>query len=301
MRFTLYPLVLILGAGNASAFVAGASGGKPGDATAEVKVGLERGLIEPNENQQSWQDARWNLFSVGLSYSVGNIGPLLDTFFRVGGTYYVSPAENNERGDVAEAMCRGQVTGPGGCQFYPRDTGGLLSFAVGFNAIHTKDAVLGFTLESNLPLGVEFDKFANPRVDYIAGSVQLGLQLNSWLSYQTNLYVGSGPFGPQNAQVAFTQLFGGRYDGRGWSFGLNAGPYIDGDLTERTDDRYDAAYTAGFPEVRDRVRMARFGVVTNPYVVIQDRFTIKMTYLQKFFGYDAAATQFFEFAVSARF
>ena len=84
-------------------------------------------------------------------------------------------------------------------------------------------------------------------------------------------------------------------------YGLRFGPYVDADLTERFDERYDAAFTTGFPEVRDRVRRARFGGIVNPYVTIADRYSIRLTYLQKAFGYDAAATQFWDLTVAVSF
>ncbi len=287
-------------AGPAHGFVGGTAGGNPGDLNLDAKVILERGLIEPNENQDSWQGADWNQYQLGASYTLGAIGPLLDLYVSLSGTFYTSPAEVNERTQVAAADCLGEVTGPGQCEFYSDDNGALVRAAVGFNFIHTARYALGVSLQGTAPIGVDLDKFANPRVDYLAGSLQLGVQLTDWLSYETNIYVGSGPFGPQNAQLAYTQLFGFRWQRAGYQFGVRVGPYVDADVTERFDDRYDAAYTAGAPEVRDRIRMARFGSLFIPHVTIGDRVTARVTYLQKFFGYDAPATRYIEFGLSVR-
>jgi len=300
MRLSLPVLLLFVLVSPARAFVSGASGNAKGT-TVEAGVTLERGLVEPNENEDSWQDARWNLLNLAATQGFGNIGSLLDTFVRVGVTLFDSPAEVNERTQVAAANCRGEVIGEGLCEFYGDDSGAVLRLAVGFNAIHTQRYTLGFSLEANAPISVNLDKFANPRVDYIAGSVNLGIQLTDWLSYETSLYVGSGPFGPQNAQLAYTQLFGFRGESSSVKYGLRLGPYVDADVTERFDDRYDAAYTPAFPDNRDRIRRARFGGLFNPYVTINDKYSVRLTYLQKAFGYDAAATQFWDLTVAVNF
>ncbi len=285
----------------AAAFVSGATGGKKGTTQVEASVTLERGLVEPNENTDSFQDARWNLFNLSATYNAGSVGRFLDLFFRVRVTLFDSPAEVNEEGPVPEADCLGTVLDAETCEFYGDDQGAVLRAAVGFNVIHEPRYTLGFTIEANAPVGVNLDKFANPRVDYIAGSINLGLQLTDWLTYETSIYVGSGPFGPQNAQIAYTQLFGFAGGDDKLRYGIRLGPYIDADLNERFDERYDAAYTTGFPEVQDRIRRARFGGLFNPYLTVSDRYTVKLTYLQKAFGYDAAATQFWDLAVAVAF
>ncbi|WP_428268091.1 hypothetical protein [Haliangium sp.] len=295
-------LVLAVGLGlapaTAAAFVGGAAGGAPGEVRAEAKVGLERGLIEPNENEDSWQDARWNLYTLGVSYNFGTVGPLLDVFVLVDGTFFTSPAEVNQRGPVPAERCLGAAEPGDRCVFYRDDRGGLAGLAVGFNLLHTRRTALGVTVQGKAPIGVNLDKFANPRVDYLGASLRLGVQLTDWLSYETSLYAGTGPFGAQNAQLAYTQLFGARTELSGYGLGLQLGTYVDGDITERFDDRYDAAYTSGAPEVRDRIRMARFGALVIPQVSVGKRASLRFTYLQKFFGYDAAATRYFEIGLS---
>ena len=278
-------------------YVGGASGSSQNETRVEASASLERGLIEPNENEDSWQDANWNLFNLGLVHTFGTIGPLKDVFVRVGGVFFTSPAEENERTQVSENLCRGTFLGNGRCRFYDSDRGAIVRAAFGGNFIHASKYILGFSVETNVPISVNLDKFANPRVDYVAGSIQLGVQLTDWLTYETNIYVGTGTFGSQNAQLAYTQLFGFHHS----RFGVRVGPYADADVTERFDERYDAAYTTGFPEVQDRIRMARFGVVTSPYVHITDRITAQATYLQKLFGYDAPATRVFDLGVSVAF
>ena len=297
----IVPLALVISTHVAYAFVGGATGGNPGKTTAEVKVDLERGLIEPNENSDSWQDARWNVYTIALSHNFGRLGPLLDFHLRLGGSFFTSPAERNEQTTIAADICGGDVIGPGLCEFYARDTGGIASLAVGFNVIHTKKLLVGFSIESNIPISVHLRKFANPRIDYVAASVRLGVALSQHISYESNIYLGSGTFGDQNGRIALTQLATARWTFSSWKPALSFGPYVEADITERFDERYDRTYTPGYPDNQDRIRMARFGVILSPSVQIADRATVHATYLQKFFGYDAPATRLFQLGVSTSF
>ena len=42
-----------------------------------LRASLERGLVEPNENQASWQRARWEMYALGVGYGVGDVGPVV--------------------------------------------------------------------------------------------------------------------------------------------------------------------------------------------------------------------------------
>ncbi len=285
----------------AGAFVPSPVGGKPGLFDVSAHLTLERGLIEPNENSDSWQDAKWNLYTLGLGYNFGKLGPFLDFFLRIEGTLYTSPAETNERTSVASDQCPGQVLSATQCEFYPKDTGGYANITAGFNVIHQRNYAIGIFLRGTVPIGVDLDKFSNPRIDYIAGGVNVGVQLKDWLSHESQIYLGSGPFGSQNATVALTQRFGFEWKRPSWTLGVKVGSYFDADLSERFDERYDSVYTAGFPDRRDRIRMMRFGVLTTPYVAISDRVAFEFTYLQKLFGYDAPATHVLSAGVRTSF
>src|SRR5262249_60215456 len=86
-----------------------------------------------------------------------------------------------------------------------------------------------------------------------------------------------------------------------WKAGLNIGPYFEGDFTRRFAARYDAAFTTGYPAVRDRVQAMRFALASLPYFLVTDRVALEFGYVQKFFGYDPPATQLFTFAVRSSF
>ena len=78
-------------------------GGHPGEFDVSFKVGLESGKIEPNENMRSWQRANQRLYTLGVGYTFGNLGPLEDAYLRLDATHFQSPAEVND-------LARGAVT-----------------------------------------------------------------------------------------------------------------------------------------------------------------------------------------------
>jgi hypothetical protein len=295
-------LLLLSHAGSAHALIPSPVGGRPGDLDASLRLSLERGKVEPNENEASFQRAQWNMFTLGVGYTHGAIGPLLDVSFRLEATYQDSPAEINERdnGEVDPANCRsGVIPGPGLCQFHPADRGAFISPSIAWNVLHPGNYSLGFFLTGNVPIGIDFSRFVTQRIDFVGGGVTYGVRMRSWLSVEGRLYVGSGTFGgdnPQNGTIAITQLVGFEAERwlLPWKAGIKIGTYFDGDLFgERTDPNYDAAYTAGYPERSDRIRMMRFGLALFPYAQITESLALELGYVQKIFGYDTPATQFF--------
>jgi hypothetical protein len=235
---------------------------------------------------------------------------LLDVTFRLEGTYFTSPAERSDldRGSVAAADCiTGNVPAPGRCEFHPKDDGSFVSPSISFNVLHPGDFSLGFFLVGNVPIGIDFARFTTPRVDLIAGGVTVGLRMQRWLSFESRTYVGSGMFvgdDKQSATIALTNLFGFEAERwlLPWKVGIKLGPYFDGDLLgDRSDPAYDAAYTAGYPDRSDRIRMMRFGLAFLPYLQITEHAALELGYVQKIFGYDTPATQFYTVGARAVF
>lgn len=268
-----------------------------------MRVTLERGLIEPNENKASWQKANWNMLTVGGGYGFGDLGPLQDVSVRAEITGYQSPAEVNDlsKGAVTPDACRGVVVGPGQCQFHPSDRGSFITPSVGANLVHTGSYSFGLFLLANIPVGVDYAKFAMPRIDLVGGGFRAGVEMASWFAFETSFYAGSGSAGrvaKQNGTFAATQLLHFRTGRVGvrpfFRFGVKVGPYVDGDLIgDRTDPAYDQAYTAGYPERTDRIRMFRFAAMALPYVQMSDKVSLELGWLQKLFGYDTPATQLY--------
>jgi len=288
----------------AAALITSPVGGRAGEFDASARVSLERGKIEPNENEDSWQKARWNMYTVGAGYGIGDLGPIRDLYVRVDGTYVYSPAEVNERGVVTPDRCRGKQLDATRCEFHPEARGGFVTPSVAWNVVHELKYSFGFFVQSSIPIGMNLEKFVQPRIDHVAGGASVGVRLAENLTFESRLYFGSGTFDKkQNSTVAITNLFGVEVERwlLPWKAGIKFGTYFDGDLRERFDERYDAAYTSGYPDRRDRVRMMRFGVAIFPYFKVTDHTAIELGYVQKIFGYDTPATQFFHIGVRASF
>ncbi len=279
MTRLITPLSLVaLLAPSVSAFVPSPVGGRAGQLDVAARVTLERGLIEPNENQASWQDANWEVYTLDAGYSFGDVGGLRDVFARIDVSFFDSPAER-----------------VGGQTFAEHDSGVLVGLTAGLNLIHVPDFAWGLFVRGTVPIDVNLDKFANPRVDYLALGSQVGVRLTPHLSYEALLYLGTGPFGPQNATVALQNVFGlEARPSASWKFGTKLGTYFDGDLTERFDDAYDEAFSPGYPDQRDRIRMMRFGLVIAPYIAFDDRYSLEFNAILKLFGFDAPATQVYQ-------
>lgn len=294
---------LATAAANAHALIPIPVGGHPKELDVFARVTLERGLVEPNENQASWQKARWEMLTVGGGYTFGDLGAFQDISVRAEVTGYQSPAEVNDpsRGLVDPATCPGRPVGPGLCELHPSDRGSFITPSIATSLVHTGRFSFGVFLTGNIPLGVNYEKFVMPRIDWVGGGFRAGTEMTKWFSVETSFYVGSGSSGrggKQNGTFAATQLLAFRTERIGGSpffrFGLKLGPYVDGDLIgERTDPAYDRVYTAGYPGRTDRIRMFRFAAMLAPYVQVSDRVSIELSYLQKIFGYDTPATQLY--------
>lgn len=307
MNRFLLPLLaaisMIFDARSSSAFVPIPVGGHPGELDLSLRLGLERGLVEPNEFDGSWQKANWNLYQGGVGYTYGTIGPFDDVFFRLDGTFFTSPAETSdpknlkfpERG--TPASCIGTAMPEGFCEFHSEDQGWLITPSIGANLIHVADFSFGLFLQATIPISVDLSRFTLPRVDYVSGGTQLGVHLTPWFGYTARIYIGSGAnssSGKQNAAIVITNSF--VLEARSWllpwKIGIAIGPYFEGDLTERFDDVYDAAYTTGYPDRRDRIRAMKFGMTYLPFIGVTEHAALEFGFVQKLFGYDAPATQF---------
>lgn len=299
--------MVLASATSAEALIPIPVGGHPKELDVFARITLERGLVEPNENQASWQKARWEMFTVGGGYGFGDVGFLQDFSARVEVTAYQSPEEVNDvnRGAVAPSSCGGVILDPTRCQFHPADRGAFVTPSVSASLAHTGTLSFGVFLVGNIPIGVDYARFVVPRVDLVGGGFRAGIEPSEWFSFETSFYVGSGSAGArskQNGTFAATQLLHFKSPRLGTSpfvrLGVKVGPYVDGDLFgERTDPVYDQAYTAGYPARTDRIRMFRFAATVLPYVQLSDKLSLELAYLQKLFGYDTPATQLYSFTL----
>jgi hypothetical protein len=305
----------VLVADCASAFVTTPVGGRPGDTDVTARVTLERGNVEPHSNQQSWAPAQWQLYAVGATHNFGQAGPLHDWTLALDLTLLDAPAEVNDPSRLVippgsqatfQLPCdNGAVrTGALTCQFHRPDTGLYVTPRVFANLVHEGPAALGVYLQGTIPIGIDLNRFVLPRFDPIAVGAILGFALNRWLDFESHSYVA--PWGYellsssyQNGAVAQTDLLGAHAER--WllpgPIGLKAGFYWEGDLQQRYDERYDAAFTQGYRpgaqdgQGRERIRGLKYGIVAIGSVVVAPRLAIELGTVQKRFGYDAVATQ----------
>jgi len=291
----------------ASAFVQTPVGGHAGEVDVSLRATFERGKTEPHSDAASYRPANWQVYQIGAGYTPGDVGFLRDLHLSLDLSYFSSPAEVNDpaRGAVPEANCLGTSLDASRCQFYPADDGFFVTPRLAFNAIHRGDTAFGFFLQSTIPFGIDRHRFVLPRLDYIAGGISFGTHLETWLSFESSGYVGSGQFSAdaENSVVATSTLIGleARRWLLPWRVGIKSGPYFEGDLRRRFDERYDAAYTPGYPQKRERIQAMRFAIAFLPYVQITEHAALELGYVQKFFGYDAVATYSLYAGVRAAF
>mgnify|MGYP006969543799 CR=1 FL=1 len=128
------------------------------------------------------------------------------------------------------------------------------------------------------------------------------------LAYAGRIFVGSGAYDgtyQQNAAIVLTQLL---YLALArwlppWRIGVGVGPYFEGDINEHTNQVYNSAYGSVSPDLvdGDRNRSMRFAIAVLPYIRITDHAALELGYVQKLFGYDPPATQFWTGGLRASF
>ena len=157
-----------------------------------------------------------------------------------------------------------------------------------------------------IPISVDLERFVLTRIDCVGGGTQLGVHVTDWFGATARLYWGSGAFGKQNgavAVVAVTNLY--VLEAKRWILPWKAGvavsPYFEGDMTKRSDEAYDAAYTIGYPDTRDRIPSMRFGTAILPYAAVIEHAAVEHGYVQKLFGYDVPAMQLWYAGARATF
>ena len=302
---TLVALVILtacVASRSAAAYVPSPVGGHSGEVDIGARATFERGKIEPNENEASFRKASWEVYTVGGGYTFRDpedLKFLQDIRVGLDVSLFRSPAERIE---IEPAKCLGRQIEGTTCELYAKDSGFLVTPTISANLIHTAQYSFGLYLRPNLPLGIDQSRFVLPRLDYVAGGMVLGVHLTEWLGMETNTYVGSGAR-VQNgafAQTVLLALAAKRWI-LPWGAGIKLGSFVEGDLQRRFDAKYDAAYTADYPNRQDRIQSFRFGVALLPYFKVTENFAVELGYVQKLFGYDPPATQTYFVGVRAAF
>jgi hypothetical protein len=289
---------------DARAFIQASVGGHQGELDLSTHFIGEFGKIEPTERPSTFQTADVKILTGGIGYTVGKVGPLEDFYLRLEGAYY-NAAEEEVESDSDDL--------PRGYRFYDRDRGGYVTAAISTNFIHETRFAFGAFVQGTVPIDVDFQKFSNVHLHYVGGGTTVGVFLTDptkivRLASAGRLFFGSGAYmdGFQhNASAAMTNLFAleaARW-ALPWRIGVLFGPYFEGDLNEHVNARYNAAYASVSSDLvaGDRVRAMRFAIAILPYFRITEHAAIELGYVQKLFGYDPPATQFWTAGVRASF
>jgi hypothetical protein len=291
--------------GAAHAFIQASVGGHEGELDLNAHFIGEFGKVEPTERPSTFQSADIKILNLGAGYTIGKVGPLQDFYLRLEGNYYTSAEEAVEADDDAL---------PRGTQFFSQDKGGWVTATVATNLVHETRFAFGLFLQGTVPIDVNLEKFSNPQLHWVGGGTTVGVFLTDptklvRLGFASRIFVGSGAYEGDNVQdnaaVAVTTLFAleaARWL-LPWRIGLSVGPYFEGDLVEHVNQIYRDAYANESADLvdGDRIRAMRFAVAVLPYFRITDHAAIELGYVQKLFGYDAVATQFWTAGVRTQF
>ncbi|MCA9619346.1 MAG: hypothetical protein KC731_09990 [Myxococcales bacterium] len=288
----------------AEAFVNVTVGGHEGEIDVNAHFIGEFGRIEPTERPSTFQSANIKILNVGAGYTIGSVGPFQDFYLRLDGSYYIAKEEAVE--DPADDL-------PVGYRFFGEDKGGYVTATIATNFVHEPRYSFGAFLQGTVPIDVDLQKFGNVRIHYAAGGTTLGVFITDptkvvRFAFNNRLFFGSGAYndsGQINANVAITNLFVLEFARwlLPWRAGISFGPYFDGDLNEHINATYYRAYGNVSPDLvaGDRIRMMRFALMVLPYFRVTDHAAVELGYVQKLFGYDTPATQFFTGGVRASF
>ena len=297
------------------AFVAISVGGHEGEIDTNAHFIGEFGTVEPTERPTTFHPANIKILNLGAGYTVGNVGPLQDLYLRVEGAYYTAGAEviSNPDDDLLKDGGAIGLTPGKPVTVFEQDTGGYVTATLAANLIHEARFSFGLFVQGTIPVEVDFEKFSNVHLHYVGGGATVGVFLTDptklvRLGYASRIFVGSGMYqdgGQHNAAVALTNLFALEFSRwvLPWRMGLLAGPYFEGDLNEHVNDGYHDLYRSIDPDLvaGDRVRAMRFAVAVLPYIRITNHAALEFGYVQKLFGYDARATQFWSGGVRTTF
>jgi hypothetical protein len=290
--------------GVAHAFINASVGGHEGEIDVNAHFIGEFGKVEPTERPTTWQTANVKILQMGAGYTIGEVGPLKDFYVRVEGGYYIAAEERVENPDDDL---------PVGTKFFDQDKGGFVTATVSTNFVHENRFAFGMFLQGTVPIDVNFQKFSNVHLHYVGGGTQLGVFITDptklvRLAAASRIFLGSGAYdgdAQHNASIALTNLFVLEFARwlLPWRAGVAFGPYFEGDLNEHVNAVYNRAYAAVTPDFvnGDRVRAMRFAIAVLPYIRITDHAALELGYVQKLFGYDPPATQFWTGGVRAQF
>lgn len=279
-----YKLLFLLFYSNYSnAFVAGPSAVQSGDNYLSLGVQLERGLVEPNENKASCQNAQIDLQK--LKYVRG-----FNSFFGLSqSSFFV------EYGNFSSS--KEEV---GSNFFYDKDQGSYLTFGLSQDLVRELDKQFGFYIQISPLRSYNKNKFSNPRIDLFALGLTSAFDISENFFQKSLIHFGSGEGSSQNSYLAIDTGYGYRlnqvFDRQLTVLGSL---FLEADTSERKDSSYDAVFSA--VNTQDRVRAFKYGTVLGIDMALTQEVNLSANYLQKLGGYDARSTQIYTLNLGFKF
>lgn len=250
----------------------------------EYKLIQERGKIEPNENPNSFQDAKIDINQFSVTKGLhGLVTKGKDHYLRIDYKDFKSGQE--------------QVSGQ---LFYEQDRGQNLMLTLGMNFVHELQYKAGIYMAYSPLVDFNEEKFSVPRVDLWQLGLTSAVQLSDEWFMENQLHYGSGIDNKQNGYIVLNQLVGYKFDS---AFDLpllfKYGPYLESDTEQRQDKKYDAAFFPSGPS--DRVRSMKYGVNMHISYTLNQKYVLAIGEVQKLGGYDAVATRAYYFSLAGVF
>jgi deoxyribodipyrimidine photo-lyase len=247
----------------APAYIAGVTPVPKGGYELTLKTDFARGGAGPETRPETEQTVRpgVNIYELSAGYTFGTYGAFQDVKLRLTGAYFTS----------ADELL-------GGVEIYPRDEGWLAGAELSTNFVHEPDKLFGVFLRSQIPFGMNIQKFSNPKIDSFGLGLQTAFKFSDNFGEEALLFAGTGVTGDgfrQNASVTASLLGVWILPKSIAEYGaaLRVGPFYDADVAQRNDLRYG---TRG-------VRSFRLGVTTiasyslTREVALEAGFTLKFT------------------------
>lgn len=133
-------------------------------------------------------------------------------------------------------------------------------------------------------------KYSNPRIDDFSLGLSSALNITKHVFLKNLLHFGSGDKSDQNSYFAVDTGLGIRINSLTdlpMTFGVSL--FVEGDLKERFDSRYDTVFSPS--GTQDRIRSFKYGNLLTFNLKTTQGIVISAQHLQKLGGYDARATQ----------
>lgn len=276
-------LVTLLISIQSYAFVSGPGSVNAGENLITIGTQAERGLVEPNENRSSFQDAQIDINRLRYVRGFkGFMGLNRSTVFVEYGIF---------------SSAREQV---GSTVFYDKDQGSYLTLGLSGDFVHDLEKQFGFYVQTTLSRSYDKNKFSNPRIDLYVLGLTSAFNITENFFQKNLIHYGSGDGSSQNSYLAIDTGFGYRLNHLlERQFTVSGSLFLEADMSERKDAFYDAAFSPTGTE--DRIRAFKYGTLFGADIAITNQMNFNINYLQKLGGYDARSTKIYTANIGYKF